>query len=284
MDILQNSQLINLWINRYGWVWSTMSRRRAQTLILTYHRLYETTERDVSFPASANFYALSANSFRNQLTYLKKCGFYALLIDEFLMSESRTDGRNVVITFDDGYESDFTFALPLLLEFGFRAVFFICIENVGKPGYMCWEQIGALVTAGMSVQSHGLVHRDLTKVPTVELIDELTAARISLERNLEREIRYLAIPGGFTNRRVCAAARQAGYWGVCTSVPGAARTGRPLNRVAIRRSTSQADFEAFVCRRPLSLLRAHLAYRGGAYVKQVIGIRAYETLKTGLWP
>ncbi len=261
-----------------------MFRQRAQTLILTYHRLYETTERDVSFSASANFYALAANSFRNQLTYLEKCGFHALLLDEFLTSESRTDRRNVVITFDDGHESDFTLALPLLLEFGFRAVFFICIEYVGKPGYLSWEQIRALLAAGMSVQSHGLLHRDLTRVPTVDLVDELTAARISLERNLEREIRYLAIPGGFTNRRVCAAARQAGYLGVCTSVPGAARIGKPLNRVAIRRSTSQAEFETFVCRRPLSLMRAYLAYSGAAYVKRVIGTRAYETLKTGLWP
>jgi peptidoglycan/xylan/chitin deacetylase (PgdA/CDA1 family) len=259
-----------------------MSRQRAQTLILTYHRLYETAERDLSFPASANFYALSANSFRNQLTYLEKCGFRAFLLEEFLMSESRIDRRNVVITFDDGYESDFAIALPLLLEFGFRAVFFICLEFVGKPGYLSWGQIRALVAAGMSVQSHGLTHRDLTKLSAVELVDELTAARISLERNLGREIRYLAIPGGFTNRRVCAAAQQAGYLGVCTSVPGAACIGKPLNRVAIRRSTSQAEFETFVCRHPVSLLRAYLAYSGAAYVKRVIGIRAYETLKTGL--
>jgi len=252
-------------------------------LIFCYHRLYSSAAGSPLVPSRKNFYSVAAEDFRQHLAFLSRHRFRTLLIDEFLDSPSLADSKDVMITFDDGNESDLTLALPLLQEFGFRAVFFICIEYVGQPGYLSWEQVKSLLAAGMSVQSHGLLHHDLTKVPTVELIDELTAARICLERNLDRDIRYLAIPGGLMDGRVCFAAQQAGYDVVCSSVPGVAHPGQRLPRIAIRHSTTQMNFEAMVLGSSWNIFRKHLVYRGAACLKRVVGIEGYEALKMRLW-
>lgn len=255
----------------------------ANTLIFNYHRLYSRADTDTPARSSENFYAVALESFREHLAFLKRQKFKTLLLEEFLTRPSLQDSRNVVITFDDGNESDLTIAVPLLKEFGFRAVFFLCVEHIGRPGYLTWDQIKKLIASGMSVQSHGLRHQDLTKLPFDTATNELASARRCLTQNLDIKVSYLSLPGGFSNERVCSAALAAGYEAVCTSLPGLARRGPKLNRFMIRHCTRQPEFEALALRKRIPILADSIRYRGASRLKQIVGVNRYEALKLRLW-
>jgi hypothetical protein len=59
------------------------------------------------------------------------------------ISESmlKSGGAWVVLTFDDGFLSDYEQAFPILLDVSIKATFFVTVENIGKPGYMDVGQI-----------------------------------------------------------------------------------------------------------------------------------------------
>ncbi len=271
-----------------GWSLSTCpsgestARQQSRTVVLNYHRLYE-VDTDTLPCSRENFYAVGVEKFRRQLAFLKRRNFRTLLLEEFLTSPGFGDPRNVVITFDDGYESDMNVAVPLLKRFDFRAVFFICVEYIGRPGHLSRDQVRRLLESGMSVQSHGFLHHDLTKLSYDKAVEELAGARHCLEQITNTKVTYLAIPGGFTNERVFAAALAAGYKAICTSLPGLARRGRKLNRIAVRHSTTQPEFEAYVLRKQIPILANSIRYRAASRLKQIIGIDHYEALKLRAW-
>jgi peptidoglycan/xylan/chitin deacetylase (PgdA/CDA1 family) len=254
------------------------SPQRETTVILNYHRLYDRDPGSAASPME-RFYAVERNNFREHLAFLKQTGISTLMLDEFLNAPSLGDSQNLVITFDDGSDSDLNLAVPILRAFGFRAVFFICAEYIGKPGHLSPEGIRGLRDSGMSVQSHGLFHHDLTKLSYEKAIEELKVARLTLEEIVGSDVSYLAVPGGFINEQVYSAALAAGYKAVCTSFPGLAYQDRQLNRIAIRHSTTQRQFEAYACRKRIPIIANSLRYRGARHLKRFVGIEHYEAIK-----
>ncbi len=250
-------------------------------VILGYHALANGEGRGRQTPES--FYTLDKQQFERQLDFLKGEGYGTLLPDKFLANTWKAGSDAILITFDDGYESDFAIAAPALQKRGLRAVFFVCLEFVGRVRYMSWDQIRALQAQGMSVQSHGLLHHDLTQLAEDDAFHELRAARLCLERNLNHPVRYLALPGGFANSGVYHAAFRAGYEAVFNSVPAVANRGKILPRFVVRQGMSQRYFESIVRRERSSLVSAALCCRVLALMKSTIGIRRYEILKQRIW-
>jgi peptidoglycan/xylan/chitin deacetylase (PgdA/CDA1 family) len=251
-------------------------------VILGYHAVSDGAPLRMQSPEQA-FYTVEKDSFEAQLDMLQREGCRVCLPEQFLEDDLDHAGKTVLITVDDGYESDVAILLPLLLKRSFRAVFFVCLEFIGKPGYMDWAQIQSLSTAGMSVQSHGLLHHDLTQVSEQDAFHELHAARTCLERNLGKPVRYLALPGGFASPDVFHAAGRAGYEAVFHSKPGLAQAGEMLPRFMIRRGTSRRDFEKLIRRRQSFLLLSSLRVRTSEFIKAAVGVQRYEALKVRFW-
>ena len=70
--------------------------------------------------------------------------------------------RLVVLTFDDGNKSDYTYVGPLLKRYGFGATFFITeglnfLNN--KAHYVTWEEIRQLHEAGFEIGNHTRHHK-----------------------------------------------------------------------------------------------------------------------------
>ena len=208
---------------------------------------------------------------------LADAGIATALLSEFLTG--RAPERSAVLTFDDGHESNFTVALPILQRHGFRAEFFVTVARVGSPGFMSWEQLRKMSEAGMSVQSHGYHHEPLTSAETIDLVEELRAARELLQQNLGTSVKYLAVPGGFADQRVYRAAKAAGYEAVCNSEPGVARAGDVIPRIAVMHSMSERAFAGLVRRSPAQLLRMIVQRKLGRAAKTLIGVERYEALK-----
>lgn len=131
---------------------------------------------------------------------------------------------NIELTFDDANESDCTVALAALQARGMKARFFVVADRVDRDAFLSREQVGALLTAGMEIGSHGMRHRRWTGLSADGLHEELVAARDRLEQLTRTPVRKAACPFGSYNRRVIRALREAGYDRVYTSDGGLAQT------------------------------------------------------------
>src|SRR5215212_6321260 len=72
--------------------------------------------------------------------------------------------KAVILTFDDGYKSQYTNAKPILDKYGYKATFYIVCNNVGANGYLSWEDITVLYKEGYNIGSHTMNHKDLSKL------------------------------------------------------------------------------------------------------------------------
>ena len=84
---------------------------------------------------------------------------------------NNSNQKVVILTFDDGYKSQYSNAKPILDKYGFKATFSIVCNYVGNgDNRMTWEEIKSLQQEGHNIASHTMNHDDLSKLPpqTVE--------------------------------------------------------------------------------------------------------------------
>jgi biofilm PGA synthesis lipoprotein PgaB len=89
-------------------------------LILMYHR--------VARGPSPDRYTVSDADFRRQVRFFRDQQFTVVSLGEFvgaLQSGQSLAKPSVVITFDDGFESTFEYAVPILRDSGMVATFFL---------------------------------------------------------------------------------------------------------------------------------------------------------------
>lgn len=248
----------------------------SQILVLMYHAVHAATDTWEQQAPTDRWYAVTGGQFAEQMACLAN-RHETVLLEEFLAGQAAKS--SVVVTFDDGHESNFSVAFPTLRRFNLRAEFFVTVSRVGQPGYVTWEQLAAMRDAGMSIQSHGFAHRPMSGLSDAELADDLKSSREILGQKLGQEVRYLAVPGGFVDKRVYSAAFAAGYEAVCNSEPGLARPGKIIPRVAIMHSTSLAAFQKLLEAKRFSIMKSSLRRAAAKAAKAVIGVERYEAMK-----
>ncbi len=126
----------------------------------------------------------------------------------------------VVISFDDGDESCFTTAAPVLERHGLRGQFFVVTDWIGQPGFMTAGQLRELIDRGHGVHSHSRSHRRMSSLSVSQIDEELQGSKAELEGILSRPVTQFSFPGGAYDARVIDAARRAGYNTVFNSVEG----------------------------------------------------------------
>ncbi len=140
------------------------------------------------------------------------------------MEAIKRSGRDVTITFDDGYSGLANYAFPVLKELGLTALVFVISDFVGKENtwdvqygwrrfwHLSWDQLGEWRESGViDVQSHGASHRRLTWLSDQQVADDLGRAREEIRRHLGIAPDAIAYPYGAIDARVKRLAMQAGH-------------------------------------------------------------------------
>lgn len=123
-----------------------------------------------------------------------------------------SDRAALAITFDDGFADVLDVAAPLLQERALPARLFVTTGYLDQPGYLSRRALVELAAIdGMSVGSHGLTHRRMTRLDDGDLHTELRRSREELEDLLGQTVDSLSYPNGAVDRRVRDAAVDAGY-------------------------------------------------------------------------
>ena len=208
-------------------------------------------------PKARDKYCLPVCNFRAQLETLWSQRFCALH-PQAIADPLRHD-RAVVLSFDDGLESDYRAAFPLLVENGFSATFFVNTAEVGNPGRLGWSEMREMQQAGMSFQSHGHRHVDYSRLGPRSAAGQLRLSRETLEQNLGRRVDCFSAPYGLLTRRLIRAAHEAGFQFIFSSRSWPARPGQAsAGRFAIYQRTTLDEFRSLIGCAMLPLVRRSL--------------------------
>jgi len=179
-------------------------------------------------PADAPYPELyvSRPDFRRQMSWLDRNGFEAVTLEQVEAAWYRSGTlppKPVVISFDDGYRPQFTFALPQLRRHGWAGVLNLKAEGLD----LYRSNVEAMLDAGWELASHTIHHSDLTTLDPEALREEVAGSRELLRREYGVPVKNFCYPSGRFDETVIAALQAAGYVGATTEIPGYANRGKP---------------------------------------------------------
>lgn len=188
--------------------------------ILLYHHITEE-----SFDEDKAISLISPSDFRLHMTAIKT-NFTPISLRQYYEYVMCDDGsvtipkNPIIVTFDDGYLSNYEIAYPILKELEIPATIFVVTDTVGaiagegkvNNSHFSWEQAREMENSGLiDIQSHTVNHVRVAELPFAEQIRQLRKSKYDIEKNLGRACDMIAYPYGDYDESVRRAARNAGY-------------------------------------------------------------------------
>jgi len=234
----------------------------------------------------ANPYILDIDEFVRHMEYLSSNHYRSLLPDHLIkdLTGISVHTKSLIITFDDSNKSYYEIVFPVLMKYGFKAVFFINTSCIDCPDCLTWRNLREMRESGMSIQSHGHHHVFLTDLARVGLNDELSESKSLIETKLGFPVDFISFPGGRFNKSILDRVKGAGYKGVFTSIPSSRqRFDRGLyifNRYLITSDISQKGVEFLVTDNAFYMRKNYFKYRLAGFLKTLLGNRLYHLIWT----
>ena len=203
----------------------------AQVLIFCYHRLVD----KIRYPGTE----ITPAAFEAQMKELKDRGITVISLQDLLAwkrGEKNIPPRSAVVSFDDGWKSQYEVAWPIMKKYGYPFTMFIYTEGVrggslGGGEAITWEQLADMRDNGVDIEGHSATHQDLREGHTITLIsggkrtrtkvtgpqyeewmqNEVVGSKQLLEQRLGIKVNCFAVPFGNYNEHVKEIARNSGY-------------------------------------------------------------------------
>jgi peptidoglycan/xylan/chitin deacetylase (PgdA/CDA1 family) len=178
-------------------------------------------------PAGAPFPGLyvPAAEFAAQMQALKDAGWRPVTLDQlranWMHGARLPSGKPIVITFDNGYHSQYAAALPVLRRLGWVADENLQLQGLPpSQGGLTSAEVTAMVDAGWELDTQGMSHADLITLDATQLTYQVDHARRLLQSRYHVPVNWFCYPSGHYDATVIAAVRAAGFVGSTTVVPG----------------------------------------------------------------
>jgi len=180
---------------------------------IMYHRLTENIN-------ELSEYCIFANEFEKDILYLKENGYTFLSPEDLRTGNFTNQSKNVIITFDDGYSSDYKYALPILEKHQVPAVFFVVAGLIGTPDYMTPEELNLLAQSPyVTVGSHtnvfhnyipqGVRNKISSAEGRYEYVQDVKSSISKLEAITQKTVTNFAYPYGMYNAQIEYELREA---------------------------------------------------------------------------
>jgi peptidoglycan/xylan/chitin deacetylase (PgdA/CDA1 family) len=248
-------------------------------VFLMYHEL-EIPDRPLcQSEAGYSRYVLQEADFRSQMRWLQQAGWRGMSVSEALglVPQDGEQRHGVVVTFDDGCESDLMAAAPILKDAAYNATFYVTVGFIGRCGYMSPSQLRELSAAGFEIGCHSMTHAYLTDLDEGGLQYEIVQAKTQLEDVVGKAVENFSCPGGRCDARVIQVAHRAGYRSLAHSriqVNTSTTNSFDLGRVAMLRQTELPAFQE-ICRGD-GLWKLQLREGVRSVAKRVLGNSLYD--------
>jgi peptidoglycan/xylan/chitin deacetylase (PgdA/CDA1 family) len=211
------------------------SARDASVPILMYHVI-------APAPANAPFPELyvTREEFSAQMDALYHAGWTPVTMDQLWSAWTKGTrlpaGHPIVLSFDNGYRSQYLNAFPVLRHLGWVGVENLQLSGLPRSqGGISRTAVQHLVDAGWELDTQGYTHADLVAIGDAQLHREVATARRTMQRRWHVPVHWFCYPSGHYDARVVAEVRAAGYVGSTTVVPGwAQRSDDPYRLPRLR--------------------------------------------------
>jgi len=195
-----------------------------RVVILTYHSV-----------SPHHQFSVKPEDFEAQIKYLSE-KFNIISLDQISCYSLFNHKPPVIVTFDDGYEDNYTFAYPILKKYNCTATVFITSDfifnnlNITK-GWGFYEglrplkvnQIKEMLESGISFGSHGKTHERLSGLNLTRLREETIISKKEIDNNFNCNISLFSYPFGQKNdfNNDCVNyLKSAGYTIACSNMWG----------------------------------------------------------------
>jgi peptidoglycan/xylan/chitin deacetylase (PgdA/CDA1 family) len=218
--------------------------------VLCYHRFQETGGK------SKDSYWINQERFESHLLYLKENGYNVVpmkrYVDFIEGREKDMPEKSVIITIDDGYQSVYEYAYPLLKKYGYSAVVYLySVFFPGGKNALSTEDVKIMMADGFEFGSHSYTHPYLTqrknhpddqeylKMLRHEIID----SKKYLEKKTGVKVETLAYPYGLYSGVITEIIKEAGYKAAFSVVPSynTADTDRYMLKRTMLYSSDKAE-------------------------------------------
>lgn len=185
--------------------------------------------------------------FHRQMDWLDDHGYEAVTletVEDAWYRGGTLPEKPIVISFDDGYRPQFTYALPELRKHGWPGLLNLKAEGSELYG----SNVEAMLDAGWELASHTIDHSDLTTLEGAALEREVAGSRRILRRDYGVPVKNFCYPAGEYDEATIAAVEAAGYEGATTEIPGFADSGQPyeLERLEVLGSSGVEGLAAML--------------------------------------
>jgi peptidoglycan/xylan/chitin deacetylase (PgdA/CDA1 family) len=174
--------------------------------ILTFHSLDD----------QRNVISFSPGVFRRAMGKLHENGYRTLNLTDAaikICQKRPLPDRSFAITFDDGYQSVYEQALPVLRKYAMCATVFLTVGETATAestsrlpalsgrSMLSWGEIREMANYGFTFGAHTLTHPDLTRLPTEKVAAEIGRSKTIIEERLGSLVTCFAYPYGRYDRR-----------------------------------------------------------------------------------
>lgn len=186
--------------------------------ILEYHQVTNT-------PLDPDFevYNVPPAEFAEQLDYLQAEGYTTITLKEFMHAVrgyKQLPDKPIVLTFDDGYADNYRTMLPILEAHGMTAVVYVITNELGKPGYLTFDDLKDMERRGIEIGSHTSDHIPLTELEDTFKRRQVRESKIYLEWSGLQPICSLSYPNGAFNKEIEELLREENYLTAVTGEAG----------------------------------------------------------------
>lgn len=192
---------------------------------------------------------ITPSRFLSHLRRLIDDGFEFIDEHEYLEALDRPShghAKQLLLTFDDGYEAVHRMFLDHLAPRGIPLLVFLVAGFAGRHNdwdltlgrrrfrHLSWDEVRQMAAAGASVGSHGLAHVDLTRVSDERARREIVDSKRIIEGEVGVPVRSFSYPFGRYDARVKRHVERAGYRLGFSLYP--AHSNERVDRFALRRN------------------------------------------------
>ncbi len=188
--------------------------------------MYHSIINDNKDKGNHNIYVKLKN-IKKHLAYLKKNNYETISFSDISEGRVKDFNKKVILTFDDGYEDNYTYLFPLLKELNYKAVIFLVTQlsynkwgtEEGEPrkNLLTKEQILEMDAYGIEFGGHTCKHVDLLKVTEEVQLNEVAGCKNDIQNLLTKTPISFAYPFGANNEGVKNVIKSAGFqYGIAT--------------------------------------------------------------------
>lgn len=211
-------------------------------------------------PGSGYEYEISTGQLNELCSLLKQRGYQTISFQDLFTAVNGGKAlppKPVILTTDDGYQSTYQYAFPIVQSYGFKMTLFISTGLIGSSdgdrrtnlfdagsyptrAMLIWPEVAAMAAAGFEIQSHGTDHSRLGSMSYDQALAQLQTSQAAIQGSVGGVCNVAAWPfNSFSAASVSALT--AAHYGAGVAYNGGALNIGAINWGAIPRIPVQAS-------------------------------------------